>query len=416
MRIAFVSPHSDPLAELGEPDSGGQCVYERQLAATLASLGEDRVRVYTRRWGGKAPYRAIADDSAVLRVEAGGEGFVRKEDMGPILPAFIEEMWRRDGQWLDQAALFHGHYWDGGAGALMASLRTGRPLVFTSHSLGREKRDRVPEDGTLNYALRIANEHRILAAADGVIALSQVEKGILSQRYGVEEAKIAVVPAGVDTTTYRPTGDPATLRARYGLEAHERLVLTVGRLDPRKGYDLFIKALPEAIRQLNERGVQARFLVPGGGKELNENEARVREQMEALIRQYGLEERVVRFPHLAFDELLAHYTAADLFVLPSPYEPFGLVAVEAMACGTPVLATCHGGPTEIVTRGVDGELVDPQDKQAFGAALAHMLGDDARLKAMGERAQAKAREVYDWTSVAQSIREVYQRVIDQAPC
>jgi glycosyltransferase involved in cell wall biosynthesis len=415
MRIAFVSPHSDPLAEPGEPDSGGQCVYENRLAAALAGSGGAAVRTYTRRWGGKEPHRPIAEGAEVLRIDAGGEGFVRKEDMAPQLPAFLDEMWRRDGAWLDAVELFHGHYWDGGAAALMASLRSGRPLVFTSHSLGREKRDRVPEDGSLNYALRIANEHRVMAAADAVIALTEMEKGVLERRYGVDPAKVAVVPGGVDTATFRPTGDPQAIRARYGLDEDERLVLATGRLDPRKGYDLLLEAIPEAVRRLEAEGVRARFLLPGGGDALNDNERAVRERMETLIDEHGLAERVTLFPHLSFDELLAHYTAADLFVLPSPYEPFGLVAVEAMACATPVLATCHGGPPEIVESGAEGDLADPNDPQAFGAALASLLNDRGRLAAMGETAQRKAHQVFDWQAVAQAVATVYHRVLAAAP-
>ncbi|MFB6259490.1 MAG: glycosyltransferase [Thiohalorhabdaceae bacterium] len=402
MRIGFVSPHSDTLAEPGEPDSGGQCVYEKRLAASLAEAGNDDVHTYTRRWGGKDAHRVIADGAEVVRIDTASEGFVRKEDMAPELPGFIQEMWRRDSAWLEGAALFHGHYWDGGAAALMASLRTGRPLVFTAHSLGREKRDRVPEDGTLNYEMRIGNEHRIMAAADAIIALTEMEKGVLERRYGVDPAKVSVVPGGVDTETYRPTGDPAEVRARHGL-------------DPRKGYDLFLKAIPEAARRLEDEGVRARFLLPGGGAELNDNERRVRERMESLIAEHGLQERVVLFPHLSFEELLAHYTAADLFVLPSPYEPFGLVAVEAMACATPVLATQHGGPPEILTPGTDGDLVDPNDPQAFAQALAELLRDRHQLARMGENAQRKARDVFDWRAVARSIRSVYRRVSEHAP-
>ncbi|MEF8794092.1 glycosyltransferase [Thiohalorhabdus sp.] len=415
MRIGFVSPHSDPLAEPGEPDSGGQCVYEERLSASLAEVGADEVRTYTRRWGGKEAHRGIAEGAEVLRLDTGSEGFLRKEDMAPELPGFIEEMWRRDGDWLGKTDLFHGHYWDGGAAALMASLRTGRPLVFTAHSLGREKRDRVPEDGTLNYALRIGNEHRIMGAADAIIALTEVEKGILERRYGVDPGKVAVVPGGVDTAIYRPTADPAEIRTRHGLAEDERLVFTTGRLDPRKGYDLFLQAIPEAARRLKAEGVHARFLLPGGGPELNALERQVRDRMEALIAEHDLQDRVVLFPHLNFDELVAHYTAADLYVLPSPYEPFGLVAVEAMACATPVLATQHGGPPEIVTPGTDGDLVDPTDPEGFARALAELLRDRRQLARMGENAQRKAREVFDWRAVAGKIREVYALVLENAP-
>jgi len=414
MRIAFVSPHSDPLAEPGEPDSGGQCVYERKLAATLAQTDHE-VRAYTRRWGDKAAERTIADGAGVRRMEAGGDDFVRKEDMAPVLPAFVERMWERDGAWLDRAAVFHGHYWDGGAAALMASLRTGRPLIFTSHSLGREKRDRVPEDGTLNYALRIANEHRVMAAADRIIALTEMEKGVLGERYGVPPEKVAVVPGGVDTAAYRPTGEAARVRADLGLAEDELMVFTTGRLDPRKGYDLLLQALPRVKAALAEHGLRARFLLPGGGEALNANEAEVRRRMEALIAEHELGDMVTLFPHLEFDDLLAYYGAADLFVLPSPYEPFGLVAVEAMACETPVLATCHGGPPEIIDPGDNGDLADPHDPRAFGDALTRLLSDPEALAAMGRNGRKKAVQVFDWTAVAGAIAGIYQDAVERAP-
>ena len=414
MRIAFVSPHSDPLAEPGEPDSGGQCVYEQKLAATLADLGHE-VAAYTRRWGDKAAQRTIADGARVLRIEAGAGAFVRKEDMAPVLPAFVDTMWRRDGPWLDGAAVFHGHYWDGGAAALMASLRTGRPLIFTSHSLGREKRDRVPEDGSLNYGLRIGNEHRIMAAADRIIALTEMEKGVLATRYGVPGDKVAVVPGGVDTATYRPQEDRAAVRAELGLADDELLVFTTGRLDPRKGYDLLLQALPRVRAALAERGQRARFLLPGGGDELDANESAVRQRMEALIAEHDLGDTVTLFPHLDFGQLLRYYSAADLFVLPSPYEPFGLVAVEAMACQTPVLAPPHGGPPEIIDPGDNGDLADPTDPAAFADALIRLLRDPEALAVMGRQARQKAVGVFDWEAVAAAIAEVYATAAAQAP-
>jgi glycosyltransferase involved in cell wall biosynthesis len=414
MKVAFCAPHSDPLAEPGEPDSGGQCVYEQRLSASLAAIGAP-TRTYTRRWGDKERHRTVREGSEVLRIEAGGGDFVPKEEMAPYIPAFIDEMWRRDGSWLDRADVFHGHYWDGGVAALYASLRTGTPLVFTSHSLGREKRDRVPEDGTLHYGIRIPAEQRVMAAADRIIALTEMEKGVLERRYGVDPGKVAVVPGGVDTEVYQPTGDPAAVRAELGLAEDERLAFTTGRLDPRKGYDLLLEALPEARRRLESEGVKTRFLLPGGGEELNANERAVRQQMEELIARNGLEDWVVLFPHLSFDELLAYYSAADLYVLPSPYEPFGLVAVEAFACGTAVLATCHGGPPEIIDEGVNGGLADPTDAEAFGRALAEHLQDRQRLREMGERGLAKARSVFDWRAVAGAVREVYDQAAGVAP-
>lgn len=414
MRIAFCAPHSDPLAEPGEPDSGGQCVYEQRLSASLAAI-DAPTRTYTRRWGGKEPHRIIRDGAEMLRIDAGGGAFVPKEEMAAHIPTFVDEMWRRDAAWLDGAEVFHGHYWDGGVAALYAATRAGKPLVFTSHSLGREKRDRVPEDGSLHYHIRIPAEQRVMAAADRIIALSEMEKGVLGRRYGVDPAKVAVVPGGVDTEVYRPTGDPAAVRGELGVGEEERLVFTTGRLDPRKGYDLLLEAIPAVRRRLEAEGVKARFLLPGGGDQLNDNERAVRERMGDLIARHGLEDWVILFPHLSFDRLLAYYSAADIYVLPSPYEPFGLVAVEAFACGTPVLATCHGGPPEIVDEGENGGLADPNEPDAFGAALADYLRDTERLRTMGQNGLEKARAVFDWRAVARSIHAVYGEAAQAMP-
>ncbi len=412
MKIAFCSPHSDPLAEPGEPDSGGQCVYEQRLAAALAAIQEGgEVGTYTRRWGGKPRHCSFSERAWVARIEIAGHRFIRKEELAPYLPGFVEAMWHRHGDWLDQASLFHGHYWDGGVTALLASLRTGRPLLFTAHSLGREKRDRIPEDGSLNYAVRIPAEHRVMAAADRIVALTTIEKETLQRRYSVDPEKIVVVPGGVDTTVYRPTGDPEAVRAELGLEPDEFMVFTPGRLDPRKGYDLLLKAIPTIQRRLRVRGQRARFLLPGGGDQLSDSERAIRSTMEALIQEQEVYDSVILFPHLAFEQLLAYYTAADLCVVPSPYEPFGLVVVEAFACGTPVVATCHGGPPEIIDEGVNGYLVDPTEPEAWARVIDKLFQEPANLQAMGESGRTKAFRVFDWHAVARAVFEVYETLL-----
>jgi len=164
VRIAFFCPHSDPLAATGEPDAGGQCVYEARVAEQLARLGHE-VRIFTRHWGGKAARQDICDGAAVFRYPMGPEGFLRKEDMGPHLAEFVQHTLSEQSAWLRHADAFHGHYWDGGASALTASLAFGKPLLFTSHSLGLLKRGRIADptlDGSkFHYDVRIRAEKNL---------------------------------------------------------------------------------------------------------------------------------------------------------------------------------------------------------------------------------------------------------------
>lgn len=412
MKIAFFCPHSDPLARPGEPDAGGQCVYEARIARALAELGHE-VRAYTRLWADKPADEPLCPGATVHRFPMGPGGFLRKEDMGPYLPEFAGRVLSSPQRaWLNGADVLHGHYWDGGAAAAMASLSTGRPLVFTSHSLGRVKRERVPDpsdDGsTYNYHVRIPAEGRIMAAADAIIALSQMERDVLVDGYGVAPERIRIIPGGVDVDYYAPEASKDELKARLGL-SQTLLGFTVGRLDPRKGFVELLEALPRVAERLQALGQSLRFFVPGGPPQLSPEEAEYRKRLETRVSELGLDATVELFPRLSQERLRDYYQAADVFVCPSPYEPFGLVVIEAFAAGTPVVATAFGGPPEVISPGVDGYLADPSHAEELAQAILAVLERPKGERAtMGEAALAKAHKRYAWTAVAAGIAKVYE--------
>jgi glycosyltransferase involved in cell wall biosynthesis len=413
MRIAFFCPHSDPLAAPGEPDSGGQCVYEARVAECLAKLDHE-IRLYTRLWGDKPKEVRLSDRASVFRYPMGPSGFLRKEDMGPHLPEFVSHTLAEQATWLAEVDVIHGHYWDGGAAALMTSLAFGKPFLFTSHSLGLLKRDRLPDptpDGSqFHYDLRIEAERRILAAADAIIAFSRNEQEALTRRYGAESGKVYAIPGGVDLGNYRVLLEKVDLQRELGFTS-DFVIFTTGRLDPRKGFLEFIEAIPRVIEGAKAVGKTVTILVPSGSEQASEEEESYRATLQARATALGATSAIRWFQRLTDEELRLYYAAADVFICPSAYEPFALSIVEAFASGTPVVATQYGGASDIVTPGVNGYLTDPSDPETLAARILNvLLAPDSDRWCMKEAAARTAHERYAWPAVAASIAEVYAQL------
>ncbi len=411
MQIGFFCPHSDPLAELGEPDAGGQCLYEAKVAAALVAEKNNDVRCFSRIDTGKKRQEAISPGADVYRFPMGPEGFLRKEDMGPYLGGFSHHVMADQNGWLAQADIFHGHYWDGGVSALAASLAHGKPLAFTSHSLGVLKQDRLSDNAIYRYNIRIPAERRVMQAADGIIALSSVEEAAIIQRYGVDKEKIHIVPGGVDVGSFSPKGSKADNKQALGITS-DLMVFTVGRLDARKGFSELLQALLDVIREVEGGGRSITIMMPSGPEDASGSEAELAQHLREESERLGIQGRIRWFSHLSDEELQRCYAAADVFVCPSLYEPFGLVLVEAMAAATPVVATCHGGPVDIVDEGIDGYLADPGDASQLAARLLDVLMcDEGRRANMGKAAQKKAQNRYAWPAVARQVEAVYVSLI-----
>ncbi|WP_460366593.1 glycosyltransferase, partial [Actinocorallia lasiicapitis] len=374
--IALISEHASPLADdIGGTDSGGQNVYVRELALALAALGH-RVTVYTRRTSPRQPGRvALAPGADVVHVAAGPARELPKEDLAPLMGDFGDQLalhWQEN-----PPDLVHAHYWMSGIAALAGARRTAIPVVTTFHALGLERIAHHPEQQRQAHRERerererVGSERAVGQMSDAVIALTAEEVGYLSDQYGVPAAKISVVPVGVDLGRFAPDGPvwERTGRPR---------IVAVGRIAARKG----LATVLEALTRLSD-GIDAELVVAGGpAPERLDSDPEIR-ALRAVARVLGVEDRVMflgRVPHERVPELLR---SADVFVCAPHYEPFGTAALEAGACGVPVVATAVGGLRQHVLDGRTGLLVPPDDPTALATALSAVLADPARGAAMG---------------------------------
>ena len=394
----MLTPHGDPLGRVGEPDIGGQCVYIRELSKHLSARGIS-VTAYTRDRGeGKPTREQFAQNASVVRIRCGPAGFVPKEKILPHLDSFTACV---RGE-LQGEEILHSHYWDGGYVA--SKLHAGQPWFHSTHSLGRIKMRSLPDDSRYQYADRIRIEENVYRECDCVFALTAIEKEQIASLYGVEQHKIRIIPPGVDTDVFQPRGDSSHYRRM--LELPDKLtVLTLGRLDPRKGLDLFVRAAGVLV-QLEHLPSVSMVMSAGDG---SASETEERAKLQQLVDELALSAYLTWLPVLQEDSLADYYNAADVFVLPSRYEPFGIVMLEAMASGVPVVATNNGGPVTVIEHGVDGYVGNPSEPAAFAVLIARLLADDEARVRFGERAHCKVIADYSWAAIAAKFSAAYQR-------
>jgi D-inositol-3-phosphate glycosyltransferase len=405
LRVAMLSVHTCPLAALGGKETGGMNVYVRELVRELGRMGL-AVDVFTRSQNRAIPRVVqMAEGARVIHLPAGVEAPMAREKVYEHLDEFIDglEGWRIAGG--VEYDLIHGHYWLSGAVGRQLRARWGVPLVQMFHTLGRLKNAVAAVSEDVEPALRITEEERIVAAADRVVAASAVERDYLIDGYGANSGRVAVVPCGVDTALFAPS-DAAAARAGLGL-GRGPLLLYVGRIAPIKG----LHTLLDAIAQLRAAGHPLQLLIVGGDTDerVDGHEADLRRRLDAL----GLGETVRFVGAQPQERLRAYYVAADATVLPSYYESFGMVALEAMACGRPVIASRVGGLQTTVRDGVTGVLVPEHDAAALAEMIDRVMGDAAlrwRLGREGVRWAAQHR----WPCVAEAIVKEYATLVHGA--
>jgi glycosyltransferase involved in cell wall biosynthesis len=393
-RVAMVSEHASPLAELGGPDAGGQNVYVAQLAGVLARRGHE-VTVYTRRDERGLPDRVTTPDGVqVVHVPAGPPAPIPKDELPPYMPQFGARLAR---EWAAQPPdVVHAHFWMSGTAALAGARDLGLPVVQTYHALGTVKRryqgpaDTSPPD-------RVATETAVGRACTAIIATCADEVAELVAM-GLPRRAIAVVPCGVDPERFAPVpaGRPAGSRPRR--------LLTVGRFVPRKGFDRAIRALAHVP--------DAELLVAGGPEPallFAEPEA---ERLLAVAEECGVADRVTFLGGVGRDRMPQLMSDADLVLSLPRYEPFGIVPVEAMACGTPVVATAVGGQLDTVEDGRTGALVPPRDDDGArtGAVVRRLLDDPDLLARYGAAGRRRVLDRYTWDRVADGVTRVYSAV------
>jgi glycosyltransferase involved in cell wall biosynthesis len=388
----MVSEHASPLATVGGEDAGGQNVHVAALADHLARLGHDVV-VHTRRDATDLPRRvAMLPGVHVDHVDAGPARPVPKDELFAFMPDFADEL--RSSWSADPPDVVHSHFWMSGYAALCAARPLGIPVVHTYHALGVVKQ-REQGSADTSPPQRIEVERWILHGVDHVIATATDELFEL-RRLGGDANRIAVVPCGVDVGAFTPQG-PVDPR-REGVHR----VVAVGRLVARKGMGNLVSALADLP--------DAELVIAGGPppEELAGDPAAAR--LLALAERLGIADRVILRGRVGRTDLPALLRSADVVGCIPWYEPFGIVPLEAMACGRPVVATAVGGLKDTVVGGVTGVHVSPRDPSAAAAAIASLLEDAEARERMGAAGVARARSVYRWSRVASATAGVYRRV------
>ncbi len=396
-RVAAFSVHTSPLAPPGRGDGGGMNVYVSSLASALTRAGVE-CDVFTRRTDDEPEIVTVAPGLRVVHLDAGPPGPLTKER----LVAHLDEFATRARSFIDRDVhaydILHGHYWMSGVVAHRLKHELDLPLVSTFHTLALVKAAAgiVEVTGGPEHH-RARAERDIVRCSDLVLVSTDLERHDLVNRYGADESRIEVVAPGVDHDVFRP-GDRRAERRQLGLPLDAGVVLFAGRIQPLKGAEL-------AVRAVAELGDPRAVLVvvgypsgPDGARELA--------RLHALARAHGIESRVRFVGAVPHDALASYYRAADVCVVPSRSESFGLVALEAASCGTPVVASAVGGLQSIVADGVTGYLVDSREPHAYAAVVAKLLGDEAHASEMGAAAASAARR-YSWHITAARLRRLF---------
>jgi D-inositol-3-phosphate glycosyltransferase len=396
-RVAVITMHTSPLDRPGGTKAGGLNVYVMELSRELAARG-CTVDIYSRLTSDATPEVIdIEPGMRVIHLPAGSVEALPPEQLFPYVDEFADAV-------LDFAAdqgltydVIHSHYWLAGLAGTRLKTAWGVPHVTMFHTLGEVKnRASVSES---EPPLRIEAEADIVAGADRIIAATEHEKSLLVHLYNAEPARISVVPLGVDMDRFRPI-DKDEARRQLGFE-DAKIILFVGRIEPLKGVDILINAAA-----MLESDVECSVLIVGGDEA---SKARVAE-LQGLASDLGIGHRVAFVGAVDHDKLPLFYNAADVCVVPSHYESFGLVAVEAMACGVPVVASRVGGLTGTVKDGETGYLVPWLCPEPFAERIEMLLDNESLRRNLGEAAHEGVSR-FRWENVASHVLEVYGELI-----
>ncbi|MEE3853142.1 D-inositol-3-phosphate glycosyltransferase [Gordonia sp. LSe1-13] len=402
-RVALISVHTSPLAQPGTGDAGGMNVYVWQTATRLAQRGIE-VEIFTRATSSSdAPIVSAAPGVTVRNVVAGPFEGLDKRDLPAQLCAFTAGVLRAEAMhkpgYYD---LIHSHYWLSGQVGWLARDRWGVPLVHTAHTLAAVKNASLAKGDTAEPMLRVIGEQQVVDEADRMVVNTDTEATELVSMYNADRARIDVVNPGADLDTYAP-GSRSAARAELGLDPDETVLTFVGRIQPLKAPDVLLAAAAPIIRRARMTGRRVRVLVVGGpsGTGLDQPTALI-----DLADELGIGDAVSFLPPQPAGRLAQVYRASDLVTVPSYSESFGLVAIEAQACGTPVVAADVGGLSVAVADGKSGLLVDGHDVEDWTAAIDGLLATPDRLVDMRRHARPHA-EQFSWEHTSTELLASY---------
>lgn len=412
MRIAMLSYHTCPLATLGGKDTGGMNVYVRDLTRELGRLGV-HVDVFTRSQDEHVPHviHELGYGNRVVHIQAGPEEPKSKSDIAKYIPEFVEGVKAFAAEKDIRYDIIHSHYWMSGLAAeALSDSWGGTPIVHMFHTLGEMKNRVARSEDERAGDDRLNGERQVLRRANRIIVATLAELTQLRFLYRADARKLVVIPPGVDTCHFYPISSDEA-KEFIGLKPEDRMILFVGRIEPLKGVDTLIRSMSCLDMGLRSKDNPVHLAIIGGEpnaepKDMSAEMARLQKMCDDLC----MGSMVVFLGKRAQDTLPYYYSAAEVLVMPSLYESFGMVALEAMACGTPVIASEVGGLGYLVQNGVTGYTIPDSDPVVLCESLTKLLGDHELREDMGRRAADYAVN-YRWETIGTQIVDVYKEVL-----
>lgn len=422
--IALISDHGDPAREIGKDEVDGQTVYVRRVGEALAKLGW-QVDIFTRKVNPEDPAIVeLAPHCRTIRLVAGPQEFLTRDQVFSHMPEFVAAFQKFQSKEGTNYPLVHTNHWMSAWVGMQLRHQHNIQLVHTYHSLGAEKYQSLPLRPAL-AEIRLEVETQILETATCVVATSPQEATTLRELVSTA-GTVEVIPCGTDTEVFH-TMPKAEARATLGLAQDEAVLLYVGHFDRQKGLETLVHACAQLKagiehQPLTPDGVPVAYnlnpdklrLVIVGGHDPDHADDSERQRIEALIAELGLAAQTTFVGQVSQGTLPLYYTAADVCVIPSHYEPFGMVALEAMACGTPVVASAVGGLKFTVIPEETGLLVPPQDVEAFAQAIDRILSDELWARKLARQAPIRVQQNFSWTGVAAQLSNLYRRLLAQS--
>ena len=410
-RVAMISVHACPLAKLGGRDSGGMNVYVRELARDLGARGIE-VDVFTR-WREKDDPRIqpLGPNARVIHIASGPLGYWPKINVYEHLDEFTAKLIAEVEEQGRTYDVLHAHYWLSAKVARTLAERWDVPTIQMFHTLGLVKREVLDEDVDGESDIRVSIEREAVRGSAAIVAASAIELAELRQLYRAESARVAVIPCGVDADVFKPVRQ-ADARQALGRDQCERLVLFVGRIEQIKGIDVLLRALGLLFQRHPDLRSDVCLLVVGGALDPGDDAPETEKILELrrLVHEHRMEANVAFVGSRDQRELALYYAAADVCAVPSLTESFGLVALESMACGTPVVGTRVGGLQTLIEDGESGLLVPAGDDTALADAI-HSALTDPRLRMHLAHGARERAERFTWSRVGERVVDLYERVL-----
>jgi D-inositol-3-phosphate glycosyltransferase len=412
MRIAMLSYHTCPLATLGGKDTGGMNVYVRDLTKELGKLGI-HVDVFTRSQDEHVPHvlHDLGFGNRVVHIQAGPEEPKGKADIAKYIPEFAEGIKKFAAEKGIIYDALHSHYWMSGLAAeILSNAWGGTPIVHMFHTLGEMKNRVARSDEERAGEERLHGERQVLRRAKRVIVATMAELTQLRFLYKADANKLSIIPPGVDTSHFYPI-DSSEAKEFIGLQPKDRMILFVGRIEPLKGVDTLIQAMSYLSDDLRNKENPVHLAIIGGEPNVSPHEMSAEmKRLQKMADDLCMGSTILFLGKRAQDTLPYYYSAAEVLVMPSLYESFGMVALEAMACGTPVIASEVGGLGYLVENGITGYTIPDSDPVMLSEKISLILRDHDLRGEMGCNAVAHASK-YDWGLVAKQVADVYKEVI-----